>query len=83
MQQSWQLQEAKNHFSEVVEKALQDVPQFVTRRGVEAVVVLSVERYRQLTKPRGKLVEFFRSSPLCGIDLSIERGKEPSREVEL
>ena len=79
MQQSWQLQEAKNRFSEVVEKALQDVPQFVTRRGIEAVVVLSVEKYRQLTKPQKNLVEFFRNSPLYGIELDIERGKEPSR----
>lgn len=83
MMERWQLQDAKNRFSEVVEKAVQDGPQIVTRRGVETVVVISMEEYKRLTRPRTDLVEFFRRSPLAGIALDLERNKELSREVDL
>ena len=79
----WQLQEAKNRFSEVVEKALRDGPQIVTKRGVETVVVLSVEAYRKLTKPKTDLVDFFRRSPLRGVKLDLTRSKELPRGVDL
>ena len=46
----WQLQDAKAQFSQVVEAALQGEPQHVTRRGQEAVVVLSEASYRALHK---------------------------------
>ena len=42
----WRLQDAKTQFSQVVEAALQGEPQHVTRRGREAVVVLSEANYR-------------------------------------
>jgi prevent-host-death family protein len=44
----WRLQDAKTRFSQVVEAALQGEPQHVTRRGREAVVVLSEASYRAL-----------------------------------
>ena len=50
----WQLQEAKNHFSEVVNKALEEGPQTVTRHGEEIVVILSKAEYNQLLKVADK-----------------------------
>jgi prevent-host-death family protein len=44
----WQLQDAKNRFSAVVDAALSGFPQRVTRRGKPAVVVLSVDEYERL-----------------------------------
>lgn len=44
----WRLQDAKNQFSQLVEAALRGEPQHVTRRGREAVVVLSESDYRIL-----------------------------------
>lgn len=44
----WRLQDAKAQFSQVVEAALQGEPQHVTRRGRDAVVVLSESSYRRL-----------------------------------
>ncbi len=44
----WRLQDAKAQFSQVVEAALQGEPQHVTRRGRDAVVVLSEQTYRHL-----------------------------------
>jgi len=75
------LQEAKNKFSEVVERALRDGPQEVTRHGKKTVVVLSMHEYRRLRARRGTLVDFFRRSPLSGVDL--RRKKDTSREVKL
>jgi prevent-host-death family protein len=77
----WQLQEAKNRFSEVVESALHSGPQTVTRHGKEAVVVVSAETYKKLTHPRTRLSKFFHNSPLRGVDLDIERSKDTGREV--
>ena len=59
MTRIWQLQEAKNRFSEVVEEALHKGPQTVTRHGEETVVVLSVKEYRRLSRPSVGLVDFF------------------------
>ena len=73
MNHIWQLQEAKNKFSEVVEEALNHGPQLITKRGVEAVVVLSYAEYRQITATQKKLSDFFRESPLVEVELDLER----------
>jgi prevent-host-death family protein len=79
----WQLQDAKNRFSEVVEKALKEGPQTVTRRGTDAVVVISAGHYHRLIGRKKGLVDFLRKSPLVGVDLDIERSLESAREVDL
>jgi antitoxin Phd len=47
---AWQVQEAKARFSEFLEASLKEGPQIVTRRGVEAAVLLPVEEWRRLQK---------------------------------
>ncbi len=79
----WQLQEAKSKFSEVVQKALNNGPQIVTRHGVEAVVVLSVSEYRRLARPAEDLAAFFAKSPLKGAEIDIERDKDVGRDLAL
>ena len=83
METKWQLQDAKNRFSELVEKAITLGPQTVTKRGKETVVVLSVEEYKKLTKPKTNLVDFFKNSPLHDIEIDLERDKDLPREIEL
>lgn len=78
----WKLQEAKNHFSEVVECAINDGPQEVTKRGEDAVVILSFALYQELIKPKENLVSFFRNSPFYGVELDLERNKDTPREIE-
>jgi antitoxin Phd len=80
---TWQLQEAKNRFSEVVEKALAEGPQTVTRHGKAVVVILSKDDYNRLQRGRGSLVEFFRASPLVGMDLDLERDQSLPRDIDL
>jgi prevent-host-death family protein len=75
MKRVWQLQEAKNKFSEVVEEALQQGPQVITRRGVETVILLSYTEYRKLLASQKKLSEFFRHSPLVDIDIDLGRDR--------
>lgn len=79
----WQLQEAKNRLSQVVDQALHDGPQTITLRGKPSAVVVSFEEYRKLTMPRTGLSQFFRQSPLCAVELDISRSIDLSREVEL
>ena len=45
---NWHLQDAKNNFSKVVQKARTEGPQTVTLRGERAAVVLSAEEYDRL-----------------------------------
>jgi prevent-host-death family protein len=79
----WQLQEAKNRFSEVVNKALEEGPQIVTRHGEEIVIILSKAEYNRLVKSQTSLLEFFRQSPLVGIELELERDSSMPRDVDL
>ena len=79
----WQLQDAKNKFSNLVEKAQSKGPQVVTKHGREAVVVLSIEEYKKLIKPKKNLVKFFQSSPLVGVELDLTRTKELPRDIKL
>jgi prevent-host-death family protein len=79
----WQLQEAKNRFSEVVRKASEEGPQTVTKHGKDSVVVLSAEDYRKLEQPKTSLVEFFQTSPLSKVEIDLKRDKSFSRQVDL
>ena len=79
----WQLQEAKNRFSELVNKAIEEGPQTVTRHGEEIVVVLSKAEYSRLLKSQTSLLEFFRQSPLVGIELDLERDPSLPRDIDL
>jgi antitoxin Phd len=81
MEHAWQLQDAKNKFSEVVEKAAQEGPQTITRHGKKTAVVLSISDYQRLKHRRFGLVDFFRHSPLVG--LSFERFKDLPRRIDL
>lgn len=75
----WQLQEAKNKFSEVVEAAINDGPQVITKRGTDTAVVLSYTEYRKLLLTQKKLTDFFRESPLAGVELDLTRDTSPIR----
>jgi len=80
MSHVWQLHEAKNTLSEVVDAALSQGPQVITKRGVETAIVLAYADYRKLLLNQQKLSEFFRESPLAEVDLDLTRDTSPSRE---
>jgi prevent-host-death family protein len=47
---TWQVQEAKARFSALLEASLKEGPQVVTRRGVEAAVLVPVKMWRRLQR---------------------------------
>jgi antitoxin Phd len=80
----WALQDAKNKFSELVDKAVGDGPQVVTRHGRETVVIMSVDEYRKLQVNRLDLADFFMSSPLAGSEIEFSRSADANaRTVDL
>ncbi|MGZ4732343.1 MAG: type II toxin-antitoxin system Phd/YefM family antitoxin [Terriglobales bacterium] len=85
-QRPWQLQTAKARFSELFRRARTEGPQYVTRQGKEAVVVVPAEEFERLTartrQPRS-LVEFFAASPLAEADLDLNRKADYGRKVTL
>jgi antitoxin Phd len=80
MTHTWQLQETKNRFSRVVENALSHGPQIITRRGVEVAIVLSYTEYQRMLASRQRLSDFFRESPLAGIDVDLTRDTSDARD---
>ncbi len=78
---TWKLADAKNRFSEVVERALAEGPQMVSRRGVAAVVVVSAEQFNRTRARRGSFKDYLRSAPLAGLNL--KRSPSRGREVTL
>ena len=79
----WQLQEAKARLSELVKKVQEQGPQYISVRGDPAVVVISQAEYKSLTTPAISLVDFFRKSPLVGLDLDLSRDKSSNRDIDL
>jgi prevent-host-death family protein len=76
----WSVADAKARLSEVIETARRDGPQTITRNGKPAVVVVSVEEWETKTRRKGSLAEFFRDSPLAGVELDLERIKDEPRD---
>src|SRR5437763_977403 len=84
--ESWQVQSAKARFSEVFRRARTEGPQRITRQGKEGVVMVAEEQFDRMVgksrQPRD-IVDFFRQSPLMGLDLDLKRDRSPSRTVDL
>jgi prevent-host-death family protein len=79
---SWQLQEAKQKFSELVRRTVEEGPQTVTRHGEEVVVVIPAEEYRRLINDKPDFKEFLMNGPDLSI-LDLDRPRELPREVDL
>ncbi len=77
---AWQLQEAKAKFSEVVEAAIREGPQTVTRRGEDAVVIVSHEVFVALTQANTSLDDAFAGAPE---EILVERDKTPVPAITL
>ncbi len=78
---SWQLQEAKNKLSELIDRASEDVPQLITRRGKPVAYVVSAKTWERRT--RTSLKKVLRGCPDSDFFEEIERDSDPGREIEL
>jgi len=77
----WQLQEAKQRFSELIRSVEAEGPQFVTKHGEEVAVVVSIAEYRHLRHEGEDFKAFLQSAP--DLDLEINRPVLPARLVGL
>ncbi len=79
---AWQVQEASQHFDEVIQRALEHGPQTVSDHGDEVVVVVSAVEYRRWGSGRPSFKEYLRSMPEIS-DEYLERPRELPREVDI
>jgi prevent-host-death family protein len=82
--QDWQLQDAKNRFSEVVKRARDEGPQTVTVHGQRAAVVVSAREFDTLTTPPVSFVDFLLSDvdpwPDDVVEAINDRSKDTGRD---
>jgi prevent-host-death family protein len=81
----WQVQEAKQRFSEVLRGAESGEPQIVTKHGAEVAVVIDIVEYRRLRGERVGMMEYLRADPVDDVDLDaeIDRPREQARDIDL
>ena len=79
----WTVAEAKAKFSEIIDRAMSEGPQTITRKGRTAAVVVGAEEWQRKTKRAGSLAEFFAGSPLRGSGLKVRRPKARPRKIRL
>jgi len=80
---TWTVASAKAKFSEVIDRALADGPQVITRNGRKTVVVVAAEEWEHKGTRNGNLAEFFAKSPLRGSGIKAERVKDGPRKLDL
>jgi prevent-host-death family protein len=77
--QTWTVAEAKAKFSEILNRAMSEGPQTITRNGRTAAIVVGAEEWQRKTQRVGTLAEFFASSPLREGGLKLPRRTRPRR----
>lgn len=86
----WQIQEAKQRFSEMIRAVAHDGPQIITRHGEEIAVVVDIAEYRRLTQPAADLTELLLGGPRLSGDAAqvlaeVEAGRKADfgRQIDL
>lgn len=78
---TWQLQEAKARFSELVKRAATDGPQEITLHGEPVAILLSRDEFDRIAGGRS-LVDFMQRSPLRDLDdIDFPRDRSPARKA--
>ena len=81
MPRVWQVQEAKARFSEMLESAMDEGPQIVTKRGVEAAVLVRIDEWRRLRELARRDVKELLLAPEARTEqLAPRRPTHPPRE---
>jgi prevent-host-death family protein len=80
---TWPVAKAKAHLSSLIDRAIEEGPQTITRSGRDAVVVIAAADWKRRTKRKGTLVEFLASSPLRGSGVRIAPRSSDGEEIEL
>ncbi len=86
----WQIQEAKQRFSEVIRAVASEGPQVITRHGEDVAVIVDIGEYRRLTGPAADVRQILLGPPMLDEDaaavfdeIAAERERDHGRVVEL
>jgi prevent-host-death family protein len=86
----WQIQDAKQRFSEMIRAVVRDGPQIITRHGEEVAVVVDIAEYRRLTRPAVDLTGLLLGEPALSDDavevlaeVEAERKADVGRPIDL
>jgi prevent-host-death family protein len=79
---AWHIEEATQHFSVIVKRALEEGPQFISRDGTPIVVVIAAEEYERLLNPLPSFKEFLLNGPDFS-HLDLTRPAEPPRKDDV
>lgn len=79
----WQVQEARQRFSEVLRAAEAGEPQIVTKHGEEVAVVIDIAEYRRLRGESVGFMDYLRVDPSADADFAIERSGDLPHEIDL
>ena len=77
----WQVQQAKQRFSELLRAAKVSGPQVVTRHGEEIAVVIDIAEFHRMKGDIPDFKDFLRSGPDFE-DLDLSRSRELPREID-
>jgi prevent-host-death family protein len=77
----WQVQDAKQRFSELIRTAHTEGPQVVTRHGEEIAVVVGIADYRRLKGETAEFKDYLRSGPGFD-DLDLPRSPEGPPRID-
>ena len=80
---TWKLQEAKAKFSKLVDEAMEEGYQTITRNGRPVVIVISQKDFEQYLQSKDTLIDFFNRAPFPEEELDLTRDKDPGRDVDL
>ena len=84
MHGEWQLQQAKNGFSQLIKEAIGGTPQRVTLHGKPAAVVVSADEYARLTRRgKGKLSAALLQPEIAGENIDFARDRDTGRDTAL
>jgi prevent-host-death family protein len=59
----WQIQDAKQRFSEMIRAVKSEGPQVITRHGEDVAVVVDISEYHRLTRPTVDLTDILLGGP--------------------
>ena len=79
---AWQLQEAKQRFSEVVRRAASEGPQVVTRHGEDVAVIIDIAEYRRLKGDAPDFAGFLLATPDRPDDVEFPRSRDLPRVMD-
>ena len=77
----WQVQEAKQRFSELIRSARADGPQVITRDGDDVAVVIDIAEFRRLTGDVVDFKDYLRAGPQFD-DLDLSRPADYPRQLD-